>query len=125
MVILMLVVLSLTVVTGLLSGEKGGPSGLLLSGIARPGSEGLGDVHEVLANLIVVLVVVHVCGVLVDWWLTGGNVVSAMISGRKHFDETSASAEKPTASTWRIIFAASKAAIVGAVLVTNTDFAAL
>lgn len=124
MVILMLVVLSLTVVTGLLSGEKGGPSGLLLSGIATPGSKGLGDVHEV-ANLIVVLVVVHVCGVLVDWWLTGENVVSAMISGRKHFDETSASAEKPTASTWRIIFAASKAAIVGAVLVTNTDFAAL
>ena len=103
MVVLMLVVLSFTVVTGLFSGEKGGPSGLLLSLVAAPGGEGLGDVHEVFANLILILAVLHVCGVLADWWMTGENLVSAMISGSKELDETSASAEKPTASTRRMI----------------------
>jgi cytochrome b len=125
MVILMLIVLLLTVTTGLFSGEKGGPSGLLWSLSARPGSEGLGDVHEVFANLIVILAVVHVCGVLVDWWLTGENLVSAMISGAKQLDETSASAENPPAPTWRMILAAGLVAIAGAALVAKTDFAAL
>jgi cytochrome b len=125
MVIVMLVVLSVTVATGLFSGEKGGPSGLLLSLVAAPGSEGLGDVHEVFANLILILAVVHVCGVLADWWLTGENLVSAMISGAKQLDETSASVEKPPVPTWRMIFAAGLVALAGAVLVAKTDFAAL
>jgi cytochrome b len=64
----------------------------------------------------------HVRGLL---WLTRENLVSAMISGSKQLDETSAVAEKPAASTWRMIFAAGVAAIVGAVLLARTDFAAL
>ena len=125
MVILMLIVLSFTVVTGLFSGEKGGPSGLLLSLVAAPGSEGLGDVHEVFANLILIVAVLHVCGVLADWWMTGENLVSTMISGSKELDETSASAEKPTASTRRMIIAAGLVAVAGALLFARTDFAAL
>jgi cytochrome b len=125
MVILMLIVLLITVVTGLFSGEEGEASGLFLPLIATPGSEGLGEVHEVFANIIVILAVIHVCAVLLDWWLTRENLVSAMISGSKQLDETSALAEKPAASTWRMILAAGVAAIVGAFLLAATDFAAL
>jgi cytochrome b len=125
MVILMLIVLLITVVTGLFSGEEGEASGLLFPWIATPGSEGLSEVHEVFANVIVILAVIHVCGVLADWWLTRENLVSAMISGSKQLDETSASAEKPAASTSRMIVAVSIAAIAGAVLLAKTDFTAL
>ncbi len=125
MVILMLIVLSITVGTGLFSGEEGGASGLFLPLVAAPGSEGLGEVHEVFANIIVILAVIHVCGVLADWWLTRENLVSAMISGSKQLDETGASTEKPAASTSRMIFAVGVAAIVGAVLLAKTDFTAL
>jgi peptidoglycan biosynthesis protein MviN/MurJ (putative lipid II flippase) len=125
MVILMLIVLSITVGTGLFSGEEGGASGLFLPLIAAPGSEGLGEVHEVFANIIVILAVIHVCAVLLDWWLTRENLVSAMISGSKQLDEASAVAEKPVASTSRMIVAIGVAAIAGAVLLAKTDFAAL
>jgi cytochrome b len=125
MVVLMLIVLSLTVLTGLFSGEKDGASGLLFSLVWAPGSKGLGEVHEVFANLILILAVVHVCGVLADWWLTGENLVSAMISGAKQLDATSASAEKPIAPSWRMFVAAGLVAVVGAFLFAKTDFATL
>lgn len=66
MVILMLIALAITVVTGLFSGEEGEASGLFFHWIAAPGSEGLGEVHEVFANLVVVLVIAHVGGVVAD-----------------------------------------------------------
>jgi cytochrome b len=125
MVILMLIVLSITMVTGLFSGEEGEGAGLLFPWIAAPGSEGLAEVHEVFANIIVILAVIHVCGVLADWWLTRENLVSAMIFGSKQLDEASASTEKPAASTSRMIVAAGVAAIAGAVLLAQTDFTAL
>ena len=125
MVILMLIVLSITVGTGLFSGEEGEASGLLFPWIAAPGSEGLSEVHEVFANIIVIFAVIHVCAVLADWWLTRENLVSAMISGSKRLDEASASAEKPAASISRMILAVGVAAIVGAVFLAKTDFTAL
>ena len=125
MVILMLIVLSITMGTGLFSGEEDGASGLFLPLIAAPGSEGLAEVHEVFANIIVILAVIHICAVLLDWWLTGENLVSAMIFGSKQLGEASASTEKPAASTRRVVFAVSMVAIVGAVLLAKTDFAAL
>lgn len=125
MVILMLIVLSITVVTGLFSGEEGEGAGLLFPWIAAPGSEGLAEVHEVFANIIVILAVIHVCAVLLDWWLTRENLISAMISGSKQLDEARASAEKPVASTWRLVLAVGMVAIVGGVLVAKTDFAVL
>jgi cytochrome b len=125
MIIFMLIVLLFTVGTGLFSGEEGGASGLLLPLVAAPGNEGLGEVHEVFANLVLILAIIHVCGVLLDWWLTRDNLVSAMISGSKQLDEASAWAEKPMASSWRMIFAVGVVAIAGGFLLAKTDFAAL
>lgn len=122
MVILMLLALFVTLATGLFSGEEGEGSGLLFPWIAAPGSEGLSEVHEVFANLVVGLAIVHVCAVFLDWWLTRENLISSMISGMKQLDEASASAEKPVASRRRMILAAGVVAAAGAVLVANTDF---
>jgi cytochrome b len=46
-------------------------------------AEAAEEVHEALGSLIQVMIVVHIAGVLVDWLLTGDNLVAAMISGRK------------------------------------------
>jgi cytochrome b len=62
MVVLLLVVLAANVITGLLSGEEHGPGGLFLPLIAAPGEEGLGEAHEFLANVIVVLACLHILG---------------------------------------------------------------
>ena len=49
-----------------------------------PALEGaLGEVHEVLATLTLVLVIVHVVGVSVSSYLQGENLIAGMISGWK------------------------------------------
>ncbi len=57
------------------------------SGLATyyvPALEGaLGEVHEVLATLTLVLVIVHVIGVSVSSYLQGENLIAGMISGWK------------------------------------------
>ena len=45
--------------------------------------EALGEVHEVLATLTLVLVIVHVIGVSVSSYLQGENLIGGMISGWK------------------------------------------
>ena len=43
----------------------------------------LGDVHEFLANLTLLMVVTHVSGVLVSSFLEGEDLIKAMFTGRK------------------------------------------
>jgi len=47
------------------------------------GGEASEQLHEVIANLMLALVGVHVAGVLIGSWLHRENLVGAMISGRK------------------------------------------
>lgn len=47
------------------------------------GSEWLEETHEVLANLMLALVIVHVAAVALSSWLHHDNLVGAMFSGRK------------------------------------------
>lgn len=49
----------------------------------RIGGEAFEEVHEVLANLMLALVGVHVAGVIVSSWLHRENLVGAMITGFK------------------------------------------
>jgi cytochrome b len=42
-----------------------------------------GDVHEVAANLILVLALLHVAGVIIEGRVLGRNLVRPMILGRK------------------------------------------
>jgi hypothetical protein len=73
MIILLLVVMVLAAITGMTAGGLFGPT------LARQ----FGDVHELLGTVIQILAIVHVAGVLVDWFLTGDNLIAAMIGGRK------------------------------------------
>ena len=103
MVVALLVDLAVVVVTGLFAGGGGGERGeggeagevSAVAGASAEGggpffdsvSPGLADVltgvHEVFANLLIALIVLHVLGVLIDWLLTRDNLVRAMITGEK------------------------------------------
>src|SRR5512132_1562501 len=112
MVILLLVVLAANVITGLLSGEEHGPGGLLLPLIAAPGEEGLSEIHDVLANVIVVLSCLHLLGVAADWVLTRENLLRAMRTGEKMLVEERATQEQPV-SGLRALVVTGLVAVVG------------
>jgi len=84
MVVLMLTVLLLTTLSGLLAYGIEGQGPLAA---ARGPWAGLEDVaeglHELLANLAVFLVVVHVGGVIVESLIHGENLAKSMLTGRK------------------------------------------
>ncbi len=69
MVILMLVALTATTLSGM----------VMVTNEAR----WLDDIHETLGDFIQILVLVHIAGVLVDRSLTGDKIVKAMITGKK------------------------------------------
>jgi cytochrome b len=46
------------------------------------------DVHEVLANWLMLSAALHVAGVALDQRLTGVNLVRAMVTGTKRLPET-------------------------------------
>jgi len=125
MVILMLAVLAGTVVTGLFSGDDDGGAGILLPLIAAPRGEGLAEVHEFFGDFIIVLATIHVLAVFVDWFLTGDNLVKAMITGRKRLDDEQARKQRPLAGGWRSAIVAAVVAGLGAVLYQQTDFGAI
>ena len=125
MVVLMLVVLAANIATGLLSGEENGPGGLLLPLIAAPGAEGLGEIHEVLGNVIVVLACLHVLGVAADWILTRENIVRAMITGDKTVEDTTVVLKQQPVAGWRALIVTLLVALAGFALFSTTDFASL
>ena len=85
MVIVMLLSLIITTVTGIAfyGAEDGAGPLAMLAGSPEWSREMLEEVHEFFANLMVMLVVVHIVGVIVESRLHRENLVKAMISGRK------------------------------------------
>jgi len=72
MIIALIVMLAATSITG-----------YMMTTDAYWGAKWLEEVHEVFANLTVVLIVAHVLGVLVTSFVHRENLVKAMITGRK------------------------------------------
>jgi len=84
-----------------------------LVGVLWTGLYGGEELHETLGNLIVILAVIHVLGVVADSLLTGENLVSAMITGRKRLADRDAADETGTApASWRSLAAAALTAVV-------------
>ena len=81
MVLAFLIIIPLIVVTGIANAQDEGFG--LVSPLARIVPTGLGDFHEALVWLLYAMILGHVAAVFVDWWLTGDNLVAAMVTGRK------------------------------------------
>jgi len=81
MVIALLVVLLLSVLTGLMSSEDGyvGPLAHIAGGI-------FGETHEGFANVLLFLIIGHIVGVFVHGFITRENLPRAMITGNKEID---------------------------------------
>ncbi len=108
MVILMLVVLTATTLSGILMVGKG--------------AGWLEDIHETLGSFMQNLVFVHIAGVFVDQLLTGENLIKAMITGHKELAEDAVQREVPVASVWKAFAFAILAVIGGAYLFQQMDY---
>ena len=56
-------------------------------------AEELVEIHEVLFNVLLVLVGIHIAGVVADIVLTGDNLIAAMITGYKRVPAAAADAD--------------------------------
>ena len=85
MIIVMLLSLVITSLTGIAYygiEDSAGPLAML-AGSSEWSKEMLEEVHEFFANLMVLLVVVHIVGVIVEGRLHRENLVKSMLNGRK------------------------------------------
>src|SRR6185312_14717177 len=121
MVVALLAMVLVTATTGLFSATRrgqGGPFAGLLGG------EGLSGIHGTLGNLMIFLVILHLCGVALHYLVTRENIVGAMITGRKRLDAGVASAEPPLVSAWRAAIPAALALALGGYLWSHVNFGA-
>ena len=89
MVVALLILVAATGISGMAlygAQELSGPLAPLMSGLPAYWGEGLEETHEVLANLTLVFIVVHVAGVLFSSLSHRENLILAMINGRKRGD---------------------------------------
>jgi cytochrome b len=121
MVVALLAMTLATATTGLFSATRRGMGGPFVGVI---GGEGLSDIHEALGNLMIFLVILHLCGVALHYVFARENVVGAMITGRKRLDAGAASAEPPLVTAWRAIVPAALAIALGAYLWSHAHFGA-
>ncbi|MFZ5609739.1 MAG: cytochrome b/b6 domain-containing protein [Pseudomonadota bacterium] len=124
MAVTLILVIGLAVLTGMFGAEEGAPLWPLPAGWGVD-VKALGEAHEVLGNLSIVLVGLHILGVAVDYVLTRENLVWPMVSGRKEMDEATAAHEPALVGAWRGAVMGVLVLLGGAYLFANTDFAQL
>ena len=83
MVVLLLVFLAATVVTGLMVYGGDQQAGPLAGMLTKVNGEAMEEVHEVIANVTLALVLAHVAAVVLASFVHHENLVRAMITGYK------------------------------------------
>lgn len=86
MIVMLMISLLLTTLTGLAvyaAGDNAGPLALWLGSAGESWAEVFEETHEFFANFTVLLVVIHVGGVVFESLLHHENLISAMFSGNK------------------------------------------
>jgi cytochrome b len=83
MVVLLLVLLAVTVATGLVVYGGDQQAGPLAGLFTRDAGEAVEEIHEILANITLAFVFVHIAAVVLASFVHGENLVRAMITGNK------------------------------------------
>ena len=86
MIVLLLVSLLITTLTGMATYgavESAGPFANWLGTIGESGEDLLKEVHEFFANFVMMLVVIHIGGVIIESLLHRENLVRSMLHGFK------------------------------------------
>jgi cytochrome b len=122
MIALLLAMLGVMIATGLFAASRRAV-GPFAGAIPLPAAEFAGSLHKLISNLLIGLIVAHILGVAVDWFLTGDNLVKAMLTGRKRLPAEAAAREGRLAPAWRAILLALVALAVAAGLSLSTDYA--
>jgi cytochrome b len=122
MIALLLTMLGAMITTGLFAASRRA-AGLLAGVIPLQAAALAGELHKLISNLLIALIVVHILGVAVDWFLTGDNLVKAMLTGRKRLPVEAAAREGRLAPAWRAILLALVGLAVVAGLSLSTDYA--
>jgi len=97
--------------------------GVIYTGATLSGESGE-ELHEALANLLMVLIALHVLAVIAMSWLTGDNLVRAFVTGRKRADlyPGVADARPPAALALPVAALAIGAAAYGATIIDRGAF---
>ena len=123
MIVALLAILGTMIATGLVASGRHA-AGPLAHFLPVAWTALAGDLHQLVSNLLIGLVVVHVAGVAAEWWLTGDNLVRSMWTGRKTLAGEIAARERPVAPARRAILVGLVAAVLVGGLVAATDFSA-
>ncbi|WP_191908089.1 cytochrome b/b6 domain-containing protein [Hypericibacter terrae] len=103
MVLAMFLLLLAIVGTGLSSAAaRGYQAGAPLIAAMGSGSRAMGDIHETLGSLIMILAGIHVAAVFAHWLFARENLVRAMVTGRKRLARESTAVDRPFAGRARL-----------------------
>jgi cytochrome b len=124
MIVGLLATLSVLVLTGLVATARR-VAGPLAYWVPSALGRVLAEAHEFLGNMLIALIAIHVAGIVLDMALGGGNLVGAMLTGRKTLDPDRAAQEPPLASLWPAALLGAALALAIAWAVMKTNFASM
>ena len=121
MIVVLLSTLLAMIATGLLAAGRRA-AGPLAGLVPLPAAALAGQLHSLISNLLIGLIVVHLAGVAVDWFLTGDNLVKAMLTGRKRLPIASAAREGKVVPLLRAVLVGLLSLALVAGLTLSTDY---